>query len=254
MVVATKTDLIKFDNLEPEKKQLIQGIVTEGVDLVTLSNITDDGVAEVKQKACDKLLAHRVETKMAKGGKKVESILQRIHLAQPVKRDDKPRPPSIPESVLAKKNQDGDMMEIEKKKTEKDLEEEHGGAGVYQPDLRKNYILKNEEWKYDIIPEILEGKNISDYIDPDILKKLDELEKEEEIRLQNDEGKIDWTSEEFYIPPEEQEKYDTVKAKQRLYQLKKQINKSTNHVTLPRKHKAVSILTVFTLTNLDSIK
>lgn len=37
--------------------------------------------------ACDKLLVHRVDTKMK--GKKVHDILNRLHLAVPTKRDDK---------------------------------------------------------------------------------------------------------------------------------------------------------------------
>ena len=50
-------------------------------------------------------------------------------------------------------------------------------------DSPENYILANAEWKYDIIPEIMDGKNIADFVDPDILEKLDDLEQEEE-RLQ----------------------------------------------------------------------
>lgn len=45
----------------------------------------------------------------------------------------------------------------------------------------ENYILANEEWKGDIIPEIMDGKNIADFIDPDIAEKLEALEREEEI-------------------------------------------------------------------------
>jgi len=47
-------------------------------------------------------------------------------------------------------------------------------------DYRKDYKLANDEWKYDSIPEIIDGKNIADFIDPDIDKKLAELEAEEE--------------------------------------------------------------------------
>ena len=39
-------------------------------------------------------------------------------------------------------------------------------------------MLKNEDWKYDCIPEIMDGKNIKDYVDDDILQKLAELEEE----------------------------------------------------------------------------
>lgn len=44
----------------------------------------------------------------------------------------------------------------------------------------ENYFLANDEWKYDIMPEVLNGKNVADFIDPDIMAKLDELEAEEE--------------------------------------------------------------------------
>lgn len=37
--------------------------------------------------ACDRLLAHRVDTKMK--GNKVNEVLNRLHLAMPTKRDNK---------------------------------------------------------------------------------------------------------------------------------------------------------------------
>ncbi len=48
-----------------------------------------------------------------------------------------------------------------------------------------------EEWKYDIVPEIYNGKNIADFIDPDIWEKLDELEKEEDLLLEMEGMKIE---------------------------------------------------------------
>ena len=60
------------------------------------------------------------------------------------------------------------------------LQEENGGAGVYSADLRKHYMLDNPSWKRDIMPEIIEGKNIMDYVDPEIEAKLEALEMEEE--------------------------------------------------------------------------
>ena len=41
-------------------------------------------------------------------------------------------------------------------------------------------MLANDDWKQDIIPEIMDGKNVADFIDPDILDKLEALEREEE--------------------------------------------------------------------------
>ena len=34
----------------------------------------------------------------------------------------------------------------------------------------ENYVLPNPDEKYDIIPEIWQGHNIADYVDPDIRK------------------------------------------------------------------------------------
>lgn len=42
------------------------------------------------------------------------------------------------------------------------------------------YLLKDDEWKYDKMPHIQNGKNVADFIDPDILERLDALEAEEE--------------------------------------------------------------------------
>lgn len=42
--------------------------------------------------------------------------------------------------------------------------------------------MANEEEKYDNAPEIWQGKNIADFVDPDIMKKLEVLEREEEER------------------------------------------------------------------------
>ena len=43
-------------------------------------------------------------------------------------------------------------------------------------DYRKKYDLGNEEWKYDIMPEIVDDKNIADFVDPEIMAKLEQLE------------------------------------------------------------------------------
>jgi nucleolar GTP-binding protein len=44
-------------------------------------------------------------------------------------------------------------------------------------------LLKNPDWNHDVIPELIEGKNIADFVDPDILDRLEELEREE-VRLE----------------------------------------------------------------------
>jgi nucleolar GTP-binding protein len=53
------------------------------------------------------------------------------------------------------------------RKLERELEVEEGDD--YVLDLKKNYDLP-EEYKYDVIPEMWEGHNIADYIDPEIFE------------------------------------------------------------------------------------
>eukprot|EP00890_Picochlorum_soloecismus_P006453 jgi/Picsp_1/6809/NSC_04148-R1_protein len=143
--------------------------------LVPMSTLTEVGINHVKTLACDRLLASRVEVKLK--SKRVTDVAERLHVAMPKQRDRIARPPVIPLGVEASRAlREGN----EKKTTERDLQEENGGAGVYSQDLRKRWDLEDDAWKYDIMPEIMDGHNIADFIDPDIDAKLEALEREEE--------------------------------------------------------------------------
>ncbi|KAI0697285.1 GTP binding protein 4 [Cytidiella melzeri] len=177
MLVMNKIDVTRLEDLSPENRAFVDAILnTEGVLNVQVSCYTDEGVMELKNKACDALLQFRVDTKLK--GNKVNSILNRLHVAQPKARDDVVREPFIPEAVRNKKKYDKE--DPERRRLERDVEAEEGGAGVYNINLKKNYIFDNPEWKEDTMPEILNGKNIADFVDPDILEKLEALEREEE--------------------------------------------------------------------------
>ena len=52
----------------------------------------------LSSQACDRLLAHRVDMKLK--SRKVNDVLNRLHVAQPQKRDERVRAPYIPEGVL----------------------------------------------------------------------------------------------------------------------------------------------------------
>uniref|UniRef100_A0A7N6AD90 Nucleolar GTP-binding protein 1 n=1 Tax=Anabas testudineus TaxID=64144 RepID=A0A7N6AD90_ANATE len=167
-----------FNNIRPlfANKKIFADLTADGISVIETSTLTEEGVMQVKTEACDRLLAHRVDTKMK--GKKVHDVLNRLHLAMPSKRDEKERPPFIPEGALMRKK----AMEVDapKRKLERDLEMELGDD--YILDLQKYWDLMNEDEKQDKIPEVWEGHNIADYIDPDIMKKLEDLEKEEELK------------------------------------------------------------------------
>lgn len=189
---------MRLEDIHPDSRALVQEIIdSEDVTCVQVSCYSDEGVMELKNKACEALLAHRVDAKIK--GSKINSVINRIHVAQPKPRDEVVRTPFIPEVVKDKKRYDKD--DPNRKRLQRDIELEEGGAGVYNINMRGtsiadhylcltdgrycavDYLLKDPSWNEDIIPEIMDGKNVADFIDPDIAEKLEALEREEE-RLQ----------------------------------------------------------------------
>merc|ERR1739844_884894 len=188
IVVANKTDVIKRTDLSEEKVAVLEAMEKEnGKSILEMSTVTEEGIADVKTKACEELLQDRVNHKFKSN--KVETIMNRLTVATPKARDTKARPAFIPEAALKKRQEkmqrnlgeDEEEMEtsVPKRKTEREIELEEGDD--YIVDLKKNYDLPDEQ-KYDIIPETWQGHNIADFIDPDIMEKLEALEKEEEAR------------------------------------------------------------------------
>ncbi|CAK8535028.1 unnamed protein product [Lathyrus sativus] len=236
IVVCNKTDLQPLDGLSEEDLKLVNemkaealktaigqgGEGTEADVLLTMSALTEEGVIAVKNAACERLLNQRVEIKMK--SKKINDCLNRFHVAVPKLRDQKERPPCIPPAVLEAKAKLA--ASEEKRKTEKDLEEENGGAGVYSMNLRKHYILADDEWKEDNLPEILDGHNVYDFIDPDILHRVEELEREEGLRqaeAEDDDFEYDGTE----LTPEQQEALTEIRRKKNLLIQQHRIKKST---------------------------
>lgn len=172
IVVINKVDVLALNDLPPNRRKVLETLENDPeIDMLEMSTVNDMGVMEVKTLACEKLLSYRVDQKMRT--KKVDGVLNRLHVAVPKPRDDKVRLPTIPDNILKKR-------QANQKKLERHIEEELGDD--YVLDLKKNYKEVPEEERYDIIPEIWEGHNVADYIDPDIFEKLEELEREEAFR------------------------------------------------------------------------
>ena len=129
-----KIDVCRLSDLEPSSRALVQEILdTEDVKLVEVSCHSEEGVMALKNTACDALLAHRVDSKLK--GSKVNSIINRIHVAQPKARDDIVRAPHIPEGAKARKKYD--KNDPERRRLQRDLEMEEGGAGVFNINLKR---------------------------------------------------------------------------------------------------------------------
>jgi len=178
------------ESIKHEDKELLDAIA-KGTELVAMSTLSEEGVQNVKQIACDKLLEHRAEDKLRT--KKSTDVMNRLHVAVPAPRDQKVRAPIIPESVILAKEQQSSKMEEDKDLTVHGDEDERPFylRGQNSLEWNKKYLLADDEWRFDNVPEIVNGRNIADFIDPEIMKRLEELEKEEEGRLNELENEID---------------------------------------------------------------
>ncbi|KAG1362620.1 nucleolar GTP-binding protein 1 [Cocos nucifera] len=247
VIVCNKIDLQPLEGLSEDDMKLVMDMKAEAIKtviaqggepndegaLLTMSALTDDGVIAVKNAACERLLNQRVEMKMK--SKKINDCLNRFHVAVPKPRDTKERPPCIPQAVLEARAKAS--AEKEKRKLEKDLENENGGAGVYSANLRKHYILANNEWKEDIMPEILDGHNVYDFVDPDILQRLEELERQEGLRLEAEAEEDAFEMDGKELTPEEQEALAEIRRKKSLLIQEHRMKKSTaeSRPIVPRK-------------------
>lgn len=231
LVVANKTDLRKMDSLDDEDKALIESIAKDkNTRVCPMSNISEEGISDVKNIACDMLLQHRVERKLQ--SKKVEEIKNRISVTQPTPRDDKDRKPAIPDTVLEMKK---NATPKQPRRTLKDVEREHGGAGVFNFDRRNNYLLDHDEWKWDIIPEIMDGKNVADFIDPDIEERLKELEEEEEeLERAYEEAGINMENDDDELTEEQVELLEKIRKRQKMVKLENRAMKTNNKPKVPR--------------------
>lgn len=248
-IVVNKTDVTKPEDLDPELQQQLKALLTQNsnTELLQLSCVTSEGVQEVKNTVCDRLIADRVAAKLKAGQAsqpasadaptgRLGDLLARIHVARPL--EGSVSETYIPEAVKNGTYKKFDKADPERRKLERDIEEENGGAGVYNFDMKKNYLLADDDWKHDKVPEFFNGKNIADYVDPDIEEKLAALDEEEE-RLEQ-EG--------FYDESESMEdeddrdirmKADMIRGKQTLIRNDARMKKSLkNKAQIPRAKKA----------------
>ncbi|DAZ93011.1 TPA: hypothetical protein N0F65_011304 [Lagenidium giganteum] len=238
VLVANKIDQTKFEELSTEHQKMINDAVSQtNAKMFTMSNHSEENVSTVKNYACDQLLTHRVNSKVK--GNKVGDVLNRLTVAMPVARDEVARSVSIPESVIQAR-QNGGVPAVSRV-LQKDKMNANGGAGVYAQDYREHYqgMLKNDEWVMDAIPEIMNGKNIADFIDPEILKRLEQLEKEEDEMMAAQHAAMgdvgDDEDDVSDLDDEQKEKLSKIRTKKAIIIADHRMNKNSNRSQLPRK-------------------
>lgn len=83
VICLTKVDVQPWDTLDKKHKENLTKLAKDNkAHLLHMSNISEEGIANVKKTACEILLDHRLAQK-TKDPKKAENVLNRIHIAQP---------------------------------------------------------------------------------------------------------------------------------------------------------------------------
>ena len=235
-IVVNKVDVVRPQDLDAETKASLDALLIQNsnVQLLELSCITSEGVTAVKSTACDALIASRVAAKLSSAptpadgtlpSGRLGDVLSRIHVAQPL--GGVVREPYIPEAVMAQRA--SAKVSDPKKPLARDIEAENGGAGVYNVDMKSQYQLADPDWTHDRVPEILNGRNVADFIDPDIEAKLVDLDDEEE-RLE---------AEGFYDDEEddEMEDADEVNIRIKANMIREKLGQMRNESTLRKRLK-----------------
>ena len=276
LIVANKIDRRTLDEIDPSLRARIDSLVTENkATLIPMSNFSEEGVMDVKKTACDQLLAMRVEGKHRSN--KVSSIQNRVTITMPKPRDNKVREATIPDSVRRRREaaaaeraargvtaadeaddlargrrmnrvlttgrktaEDDESMDGSGRQTLRDLEAAAGGAGVFKFDWKNHRLLKNDDWKFDIMPEFMDGKNVADFVSADVEAKLLELERLEDedmrrLELEEMEAAAMASDED----PDSKRLADAIRDKKRLMRKRHREERNKNRAPLPHKHKTM---------------
>jgi nucleolar GTP-binding protein len=224
VIVFNKSDLCRVEDLTPKERQLVEKMLADAgpeVRSMETSTLMDSAIGDLKTMACEMLLTQRLGEKDKKT--LAEDVRNRIYCAVPKARDNYERPAYLPPSVMAEFEAG---IKPSQMKTEKDWENELGGPGVYFPKLSKHYILDDDSWKEDIVPEIMDGMNILDYVDPDIEQRLVELEMEEEGRLRAEEQEEIEREKPFQLDRTAKLAVEVIKNKVAIRKMERALNKS----------------------------
>ncbi len=161
VIVLNKTDLKPYSSILHEDKNLIENMVKENnTYLIQMSNLSGDGVSDVKSSACDILTEFRFANKKKTERAIGDNVLDKIYVAQPTGRGERTRQVNVPNSVIAerqkeqqeenfrlqnmtesernemeeKRLRDGDVDKLERKikhNRVRELIEANGGIGVF---------------------------------------------------------------------------------------------------------------------------
>ena len=262
--VCTKADVLAFPDLPADEQAKInQAIEQSGATLMHISTLTEQGVMELRNAACEQLLKLRITAKLS--SQKSRAVVDRLQIVQPKPRDDKQRGVSIPDSVLQLRAANaqtrtvistGRTGRLEKEEMEKQRDAagiprrvgydkkqwEFGGPGRFSFPETEHYRgqLANDEWITDISPQFMDGKNVADFYDPDIEAKLAALEAEE-LQLSAEFEAEQKPEEDADYDAWLQKTYQLIQDKTAMLRNERILGKETNHPTVGRKETGIKL-------------
>lgn len=243
IVVLNKIDVRRVEELSEEEMDLINSIKLQFPEaaFVPMSTVSEEGVSDVKNTACELLLTMRTEM-LLKGAKR-EEILNRLHVAVPKPRDDVPRPAWTPSSYINPATGDLNQGKVARAKLAEWAEQQHLYHEMdpdYQGmDWRKYYDLEDDSWRYDVIPEFYNGENIADWMDEGLAENLAELEREEEELMRQLAARP--VVPEDRLTPIEELKLTRIRQKKAQLIMRHRDKKIRNGALLPIKHRGGTI-------------
>lgn len=98
------------------------------------------------------------------------------------------------------------------------------------------YVLANPDWRFDAIPEIMDGKNVFDFWSPDIDEKLMALEREELLRLRRLEEELLAQGPVESLTAEQQGKLKRIREKRTRLVQHSRMKKAVDQPAIPRSH------------------
>jgi len=96
-----------------------------------------------------------------------------------------------------------------------------------------SYQLEDPEWRFDIVPEIMDGKNVFDFWTPDIEEKLQALEQEEAARLRHLALENN-TDEDLSLDPHQLELVTKIRQKRDFMVQQSRLKRGSSDVVIPR--------------------
>jgi len=139
ILVINKIDIVRMADLSAENRSYVETITADkSVIVLETSTYSEEGVMDVRNAACEALLAQRVEQKLK--GTRIASVANKIHVAMPNKRDDVERTPFIPDSVKSRVKYDKE--DPNRRQLEKDAEQAMDGIDIWSVDTKSELLLR----------------------------------------------------------------------------------------------------------------